>query len=68
MSCFYHYEKLIRESVQQSWSEELEVAMKKAYRNKRSHFWKELATEMGFKEDWKIIEAKVFEIGLKNMK
>jgi hypothetical protein len=42
--------------------------MKKAYRDKRSHFWKELANEMGFKEDWKIIEAKVFEIGLKNMK
>jgi hypothetical protein len=42
--------------------------MKKAYRKKRSHFWKELAIEMGFKEDWKLIEARVIEIGLKSMK
>jgi hypothetical protein len=39
--------------------------MKQAYHKKRSHIWTDLAQEMGFKDDWKIIEARVFEVGLK---
>jgi hypothetical protein len=67
-TCCRRYDKLIRESVKQNWSEELDVAMKRAYHKKRSDFWTAVASEMGFEEDWKIIEARIFEIGLKRMK
>jgi hypothetical protein len=58
----------VQESVEQEWTEERDASLKRAYQKKRSDIWTVVAKEMGFQEDWRCIEAKIFEIGLKKLK
>jgi hypothetical protein len=63
-----HWQRLQERLGFQGWSAEMDVALKDAYQKKKAGMWTSLATEMGFQGNWRVLEAKAFELGKKGLK
>ena len=67
-SCRFRFARLQNKITRENWDEEAEEKLKIAYQKKKASIWSSVATEMGFEGNWRVLEAKAFEIGAKGLK
>lgn len=67
-TCYARWATLQSKEATRNWTREDDEALKKAYHLAKPKMWRSVADLMNFEGDWRVVEAKVFELGLKQMK
>lgn len=66
-SCRFRFTRLQTKTATQGWDEQAKERLKFAYKKRKVSIWSSVAAEMGFEGNWRALEAKAFEMGIKGL-
>jgi hypothetical protein len=67
-SCRFRFARLLTKTAIHEWDEHSEERLKTTYQKRKASIWSSVAADMGFEGDWRALEAKAFEMGIKSLK
>jgi hypothetical protein len=67
-SCRFRFARLQTKIATEGWDAQAEENLKSAYRKRKASIWSSVAAEMGFEGNWRVLEVKAFDMGIKGLK